>query len=223
MAPPKPTSKRKPSHDPETKPDGRHARRDQTEKKLLTTVGKLLAKRGVKALGVNVVAQAAGVDKVLIYRYFGDFDGLLRRYGESVDFWPSFDEVLGAEREVLLERDPNRIASRFLMNYARALRRRPATLELLAWECSHRNELTMVLEQTRERWSGELLAEIQKAGVVLEPSLVARAVVMSAAIHYLAVRGRQLEVFSGIEIGKKGNWAEIEQAIQLSFEPHATH
>ena len=205
--------------DERAKVNGRRVRRDLTEKKILKAVARLLVKRGVDGLGMNVVAKAAGVDKVLIYRYFGDLGGLLRRYGESVDFWPTFDEVLGPERDVLREPDAGRIASRILVNYARALRRRPTTLELLAWECSHRNELTMVLEETRERWSGALLAEIKKSGVELAQPLVALAIVMSAAIHYLAVRGRHIDVFSGLEIGSDRGWREIESVIAEAFCP----
>jgi hypothetical protein len=100
---------------------------------------------------------------------------------------------------------------------ARALRRRPMTLELLAWECSHRSELTMVLEETRERWSGALLAEVQKSGVQLPQPLVTLAVVLSAAIHYLAVRGRDIDVFSGLEIGSDTGWHEIENVIAGAF------
>jgi hypothetical protein len=90
------------------------------------------------------------VDKVLIYRYFGDMGGLLRRFGQSADFWPSLDEVLGPQREVLREANAGRVARRILINYTRAIRRRPTTLQLLAWECCHRNELTRALEETRE-------------------------------------------------------------------------
>jgi AcrR family transcriptional regulator len=199
------------------KPDGRRVRRDLTEKKILATVGKLIAKRGLDALGVNAVAKAARVDKVLIYRYFGDLDGLLRRYGESADFWPDLDEVLGAEREVLREPSAAQIASRILVNYARALRRRPATLQLLAWECCHRNELTIVLEETRERWSARLIEEIRSAGIPLSAEMMMLAGLLSAAINYLTMRGQQIRVFGGMDVHSDEGWSAIESAIGAAF------
>ena len=53
--------------------------RPKTEEKFQNAVLKLIADEGCGSLGINSVAQVAGADKVLIYRYFGDFKGLLQR------------------------------------------------------------------------------------------------------------------------------------------------
>lgn len=49
-----------------------------TIQRLKEAVRAIVAEEGVEALGVNAVAERAGVSKVLIYRYFGSFDGLLQ-------------------------------------------------------------------------------------------------------------------------------------------------
>lgn len=186
--------------------------REETEQRLVHAVEELLRDEGFAALGVNAVAQRAGVDKVLIYRYFDGLPGLLRRYAESGSFWPTLDEILGADRAVLREPDPARLGARVLAAYARALRARPITLELLAWECSERNDLTIVLEEVRERAAMELLAELPAPR---GPHARITGVLISAAIHYLAVRGRHIQRFAGIDVGTDAGWAEIESA----FEP----
>jgi AcrR family transcriptional regulator len=188
--------------------------RDRTEAKILAAVGRLIATKGVESLGVNAVAGAAGVDKVLLYRYFGDLDGLLRRYGASIDFWPSLDEVLGPDRKVLRARAPGAIASRIVINFARALRRRPMTLQLMAWECAHHNELTVALEDARERWSEALLAEVRGAGIPYPPELSVIGVLLAAAVGYLALRGRETKVYGGLEIGSDRGWRVIESALE---------
>ena len=66
--------------------------KDQTKQKILQAVGKLLATGG--GLGVNVIAREAGVDKVLIYRYFGGLPELLRAFMTSGEFWPEFEDVM---------------------------------------------------------------------------------------------------------------------------------
>jgi AcrR family transcriptional regulator len=176
-----------------------------------------MEQRGPEGLGINAVAKEAGVDKVLIYRYFNGFDGLLRRYGESADFWPDLDEILGSGREVL-SGDEGEAIGQILVNYARALRRRPATLELLAWECSHRNALTILLEETRERWSQELLAEIQRLGPRPTSQRLVISNLLSAAINYLAMRGRQIRLFGGMDIGSDEGWEAIEAAVAAAFK-----
>ena len=44
--------------------------RETTEKRLLTAVGEIVEESGLESLGINAVAQRAGVSKMLIYRYY---------------------------------------------------------------------------------------------------------------------------------------------------------
>jgi AcrR family transcriptional regulator len=70
--------------------------RPKTEQKFQDAVLELVAKSGCSSLGINAVAQIAGADKVLIYRYFGDFDGLLKTVAESRNWTPNSDDILSA-------------------------------------------------------------------------------------------------------------------------------
>lgn len=70
--------------------------RPKTEEKFQNAVLQLVAEEGCGALRINAVAQLAGADKVLIYRYFGDFDGLLQRVAESRPWLPTGIEVMNA-------------------------------------------------------------------------------------------------------------------------------
>jgi len=54
--------------------------RELTERKILDAVGSIIASDGFESVGINVVAQRAGVSKMLIYRYFGGLNGLLSKY-----------------------------------------------------------------------------------------------------------------------------------------------
>ncbi|HBR94459.1 MAG TPA: hypothetical protein DEA90_09875 [Opitutae bacterium] len=67
--------------------------RPKTEEKFQNAVLKLVADAGCSALGINAVANLAGADKVLIYRYFGNFNGLLQLVAESRQWLPSADEL----------------------------------------------------------------------------------------------------------------------------------
>ena len=76
--------------------------KESTRFRLLDAVGTLLAREGFGALGINAVAREAGVDKVLIYRYFGGMDELLRAFGQSGDFWPTIAQVIGDDPSELM-------------------------------------------------------------------------------------------------------------------------
>ena len=70
--------------------------RPKTEEKFQNAVLSLVARSGCGDLGINLVAQEAGADKVLIYRYFGDFQGLLQTVAKSRPWLPTSEEILEA-------------------------------------------------------------------------------------------------------------------------------
>lgn len=48
--------------------------RELKEKKILDTVGIIIADEGFEKIGINAVAQKAEISKMLIYRYSGGYD-----------------------------------------------------------------------------------------------------------------------------------------------------
>jgi len=62
-----------------------------TRAAILESAAELLAAHGASAVGVNALAQAAGCDKVLIYRYFGGLDGVFAALGAERMLWPRVD------------------------------------------------------------------------------------------------------------------------------------
>lgn len=61
--------------------------KERSKQQLLDAVGSILVSKGFAALKVNDIAATAGLDKKLIYRYFGSKDNLVDEYIRSLDFW----------------------------------------------------------------------------------------------------------------------------------------
>lgn len=188
--------------------------REQTQARMVAAVGEVLARDGFAGVGVNAVAKQAGVDKVLIYRYFGGLPQLLQAYGQSGDFWPSTDEMLGE--------DPARLATLpladryadFFDRFIDALRRRPLTLEILAAELVERSELTIVLEERRELWGEEAARLLGGAEMQARPELRGVTLLLVAGVQYLLVRSRKIRVFGGVDIRSDGGWHELKAAVR---------
>lgn len=66
--------------------------KEKTKRQLLQAVGSILKEKGHQGLKVNDIAATAGVDKKLIYKYFGGKDGLVAEYINSTDFWSNVSE-----------------------------------------------------------------------------------------------------------------------------------
>ena len=194
--------------------------RKETEDKLLNAAGRVLARDGFLKLGVNAVAREAGVDKVLIYRYFDGLDGLIKAYARQGDFWPSFDELIGEPIEQFRNRQLADQMKTIMTNLAEGIRKRPLTLEILAWEMVERNELTAHLEEIRERKGLELTEAFSDNAAPNEASVDVAALIAIAvaSINYLAARSRKISIFNGIEIREDEGWERLTGTMATIFD-----
>lgn len=85
---------------PSTRPSRRSARGGAAldlREHILATASSLFYQRGVRAVGVDLVIEQAGVAKTSLYRYFPTKDDLIVAFleREDLDFWSLWDEVAG--------------------------------------------------------------------------------------------------------------------------------
>ncbi len=188
--------------------------RPVTERKLTRAVEKLLARGGFGMLGPSAVAREAGVDKKLIYRYFGNLDGLVAAVVQSPGFFPTLEEICDGDIAAMRARPaPQRIAM-IAGNYARALIKRPVVLAMMAWETVERNRLTAITETAREEMSNRI-AQTLLDDVASVPGVAGAYAIIGAALNYLAIRQRKIRIFSGVEIRTEEGWCEMTRAIEL--------
>ena len=176
--------------------------------RILEALGSLILSDGLEGIGVNALARAAGCDKVLIYRYFGDLDGVYAAFAVSRDFWWSVEELTqGLDASSLTLAEALKV---LLRRHAGSLRSRAVTLAVLASELTHRTPLVIALETIRERRSHELSEWLAArfsppAGIDLD----AIAMLIGVAINYLAVRAKKIRVMSGVAIRSDADWERI--------------
>lgn len=195
--------------------------RRETEQRLIDAAGKVMARDGFARLGVNAVAAEAGCDKVLIYRYFDGMPGLIKAYALQGDFWPRTDELLGMPIEEFRLKTPADQMATIMENLAHGIRKRPQTLEILAWEMVERNELTAHLEEVREQQGRALAAALMDDAAEDQKPRIdedALAAMMTAAILYLAARSRKIRIFNGVEIREDDGWRRLTDTFRLICE-----
>lgn len=69
--------------------------KEKSKQKFLNAVEKILHTKGFSGLRVNDIARTAGLDKKLIYNYFGGKDELIDEYIRSQDFWSNVKDESG--------------------------------------------------------------------------------------------------------------------------------
>lgn len=186
--------------------------RRATRNKLIKAVGTILSRKGFKALGINAVARAAGVDKVLIYRYFGGIEQLMGAFACESNFWPTIEELAGGDMDAYARLPLHAKLSQLSVNYTRAIRERPLTQEILAWEMVERNRLTIELESLRENTMTQFYEQFFSQHEV-DTDLQALTAIIGAGINYLATRARKIELFNGINLDSPQGWERLQSAI----------
>jgi AcrR family transcriptional regulator len=195
--------------------------RQVTCQRLISAVGSLLAKKGFTGLGINAVAREAGVDKVLIYRYFDGLPGLIAAFARQEDFWPPILELAGNDLASFSQLPVKDRLSRFAANFIRALKKRPLTQAIMAWEMVEPNELTKELERVREE---SILTFFQMFFVKDSSDVDLQALIMlvGAALSYLVIRSNSLDVYGGLDLTTDQGWQRIESVVNLIVQQVVT-
>jgi AcrR family transcriptional regulator len=188
--------------------------REATMRLLVDAVGRVLARQGFRAVKVNVVAREAGVDKVLIYRYFGGLPGLVAAFAHSGDFWPDVEELVGGDAQAFAALPFADRMAVGLRNYLRSLLQRPLTQEILAWRFLEQNELTDALDTARGQTGNRLMQLVESGEVPPSLDLAALYAVLGGAVNHLVVRSRTEKHFVGLPLDDPGTWRRLEAMLE---------
>lgn len=182
------------------KPSPSVRNRAETEARLRRAVEELLVGHGFASLTPSAIGRQAGVDKMLIYRYFENVPGLVRAIAFAPDFFPSFEDMCGGlPRDAVRAMPLPERAAHVVTHNLRALLARPVVLELMVWELVERNELTAIMEEAREELGLRIMADLfddARNPVQLQ----AFSALLSAGVTYLALRRRKIRWYAGVDL-----------------------
>ncbi|KQS53409.1 MAG: TetR/AcrR family transcriptional regulator [Flavobacteriaceae bacterium] len=196
--------------------------KERSKEKFLEAVGKILETKGYSGLKVNDIAATAGVDKKMIYNYFGGTDKLIDEYISSLDFWSNVDgntapEIADGGQEFskqLLTQQFDYVASNKNLQ------------KILLWGVAEKRNSLRNIADERER-NGERLFNQIADPYFAENALQYRAImaILISGIYYLNLyKGVNAETFCGIDLTKNEGSQQIKGAlgkiIDLVYEDH---
>jgi AcrR family transcriptional regulator len=195
--------------------------REETKEKILQAVGQLLAQNGFQRLGINAIARQAGVDKVLIYRYFENLPTLLKAFAQDGRYVTNLAGVL--ERA-----QPEQLATwsgalmMLTMGIADSLKEQPLTQEIFRWELTEQNELTKELAASREEIIYTGIAWLrQQYPDMASQDIEAISAILLASVTYLVLRSTSGESFLGIDLNSPAGWQRIETVMSSMMQGFA--
>lgn len=194
-----------------------------TERKLIVAVGAILKENGYRGLGLNRIAKTAGVNKNLIYRYFGDVDTLVETYIREKDFWladnKEFPEVFNpqASQEQMIASIADLLEHQLNFFY-----NSEEMQHIILSEISEDNKILKRLSSLRESMAEPFFSLMDKHFENSELNFRALSAIMTSGIYYMVLQSKRNDAINcGINIrteqGREMISKTIQQMIDWSF------
>jgi AcrR family transcriptional regulator len=189
--------------------------REATRARILAAAEQVLTRQGVGAVRINAVAAAAGVDKVLIYRYFGGRAQLMRALARERRLWPDADAVRATTGDA--GDDAPSLAqdlTAMLLDSARELRSSPLARRAAAWSITESDEFAREIAAARGEHASAIAGALRDRHR-LPPFVDLDAIValLSAAMTHLAMHAAPAASFAGLELRRDEDWRRAERAL----------
>ncbi|WP_158994138.1 TetR/AcrR family transcriptional regulator [Mucilaginibacter sp. L196] len=131
--------------------------KEQTKRKLIQAVGEIIKSKGYIGLGVNKIAKKAGVDKTLIYRYFGGVNYLIEAYVIEKDYWMTLSEEVKEMIEKNKGLSSQVLITEILQNQFKFFFSEQEMQDLIILEISTESSLMQSIHNVREGMGRQLL------------------------------------------------------------------
>lgn len=198
---------------PDTAKPIKRRNRAATMERILRAAGEVMAEVGVHKAGINAVAVQAGVNKVLIYRYFGGWNGVIEAFVHRGFFLSLFSER-GLDAVPINPPAEARYQhwQALLSNVLFELRDRTVARELIRWEMANgQTELARRLAHLRNETFSRAFTKLGLTGLS-DPS--ATTALLWGGMAYLALSSDSPSAVINVDLGAISSWERIETALR---------
>lgn len=191
--------------------------RENTERRILAAVDRIVAEKGFEGIGVNAVAQEAGVAKMLIYRYFGGREGLVTHYILQGDFWSNvavdFDNQLTLRENLKL----------LFRKQIEQLQENVSMRRLLRWELVTNDTVPDLLFERREANGRTIIDALCTLTHASRTEIAALSAILSASMSYLALLSERHSQYNDLDLRTAEGWEAIEKGVDLVIDMWLEH
>lgn len=191
--------------------------KERSKKKFLDAVGKILRTKGYTALKVNSIAATAGVDKKMIYSYFGGIDGLIDEYIRSQDYWSKIETE---ELKYHLDDGGKSFMENMFLSQFEYVYSSKEAQKLLLWRLSESRKSLKRLTETQEK-NGEYIFKLLMDYYFKDNAEDARSImaIMVSGLYYLNMfASLNGSIFCGIDVDSPKGRDNIRKAVSFMLD-----
>ncbi|NIJ55954.1 TetR/AcrR family transcriptional regulator [Dyadobacter arcticus] len=183
--------------------------RERTKSKILKAVGEVIEQHGTEKVGVNLIARTAGVNKVLIYRYFESVDGLMEQYVRSGEYTSTTSTDYIDNIPTLTPDQRGNALNSLMQTFMHDLRERKATRDLLRWEIGTGKSM---LSDARNQVATRILTKIGDLPHYNDTN--ALVAFLTAGIYFMTISADYREKMIDVDLQTEEGWKRIDRLIE---------
>ncbi|UOE52535.1 TetR/AcrR family transcriptional regulator [Mucilaginibacter sp. SMC90] len=136
--------------------------KELTKRKLIDAVGAIIKTRGFGGIRISKVARHAGVDRKLIYRYFGNLNNLTEAYIVENDYWMLFAENLKKMANDIDDSNAQSLIIEILQNLFKYFSKEPKMQNLILMELTGSSHVLRSIHNVRESIGQDILEKTDR-------------------------------------------------------------
>ncbi len=183
-----------------------------SKQKFIKAVGTILRKEGFQKLGVNRVAEVAGVDKSSLYYHFGNFDNLLEQYVLANDYWLGVYKETPKDDVDLVESGKNMILQQF-----DAVMKNEEMQAILLWELSENKGIPKYIAGLREEMGRDILKKFEQYFKDTDLDFEVVAAILISGLYYMVLHRNQSRLCN-VDINKAEDVERLKKTVNKMME-----
>lgn len=179
---------------------------------LIEAVSTIITEEGFSKIGINKIARTAGCDKVLIYRYFGNLDGLITTWAKKHDFYIQAYDAFINRVETVSQVNLREITKEILLSQLHFTKENKMHQELLLWELSGGLKFKAI-RNLREKNGHKLQKMLELKADTKGLNISMYITLLIASINYIVLSTLEYPQFNGIDFSNDTSWTIYENTL----------
>lgn len=191
--------------------------KERSKQRFLGAVGQILKEKGFAGLKVNNIAATAGLDKKLIYNYFGGINELLDEYLRNQDFWNKIKDEIDPEK---IKDGGREFSELSLLGQFDYVSENKEFQKVILWRMSEARDALAKLTSDQEQIGEALFTKITDAhfGEKATQYKAIMAILVSSMYHLNLSSQFNGSMYCGIDVQDEQGRAEIKKAVSFLID-----
>jgi len=189
--------------------------KERSMQKLIDAVGVIIKTKGYTGLGPTNIAKSAGLNKKLIYLYFGSVENLIEIYVKGKDYWVAASGNAGELMEENKGKNTKDILEALLTNQLDYFYQEEEMQKIVLWQISERTKIMYDVCEERERLGDHYFELADQELKNSDIDIRAIAGLLVGGIYHMVLHAKSTDsLFCQIDLNKPEGMQRIKNAIK---------